>query len=174
MVKIGAVAGSFDPITKGHLWLIREAALLVDELYIVIAKNDAKKSMFTYDERLEICTNAFYESYSCLIHDKITIKPIGNELLFDWANNNQVTHVFRGLRNIQDFTYEQSMRMINHDINPSIATIFFITPPEYSAISSSTVKGVAGVNNWENRINKWVPPSVVKAFTKKFDEQKGV
>lgn len=166
-MKIGAVAGSFDPITNGHIWLISAASVLVDKLYVVIARNQEKKSLFTFDERLQMCDEAFNEVFPRAIHDKIEIKYINNELLFDWASHNNVTHIFRGLRDTQDYVYENSMQVINKDIAASINTVFFMTPPELIGISSSTVKAIAGFDNWESRICKYVPAATMRAFREK-------
>lgn len=166
-MKIGAVAGSFDPITYGHLWLIQRAAELVDNLYVVVANNPDKKGLFSHEERAVLCDYAFQDEFSHKIYTKITIKHIENDLLFDWAEANKVTHVFRGLRNIQDFSYEQSMTIINRGIDANIETVFFITPPELTAISSSVVRGLVGFNKWENRLEQYVPQSVIQALSDK-------
>jgi pantetheine-phosphate adenylyltransferase len=164
-MNVGVIAGSFDPVTNGHLWLIKESAKMVDKLFIVVANNTAKKTYFTYAERLSVLRNAIDDELSHTLSQRIQYDEIEYELLVNWATEHGVTHMFRGIRNIQDFEYEQSMRTINLQINPDIETVFFLTPPDKAQISSSIVKGLVGLNNWENVVKKFVPSSVVKAFT---------
>lgn len=163
-MNIGVIAGSFDPVTNGHLWLIKESAKMVDKLFVVVANNTAKKTYFTFDERLKILRTAIEDELSHTLSQRIEYDEIDIDLLVNWATEHSVTHMFRGIRNIQDFEYEQSMRTINLLINPDIETVFFLTPPDKAQISSSIVKGLVGLNNWENVVKKFVPPSVVKAF----------
>ena len=128
--------GSFDPLTNGHFNIIERAAKLYDELTIGIIVNPSKKSMFSLDERKRMI--------------KETLKPIKNitvdcfsGLLADYVNDNEFNVVVRGLRAAMDFEYEIQMAQMNARLfNEKVETVFLMTDPKYSFISSSMVKEV--------------------------------
>lgn len=128
--------GSFDPLTNGHFNIIERAAKLYDELTIGIIVNPSKKSMFSLDERKRMI--------------KDTLKPLKNitvdcfsGLLADYVNDNEFNVVVRGLRAAMDFEYEIQMAQMNARLfNEKVETVFLMTDPKYSFISSSMVKEV--------------------------------
>ncbi|MDO4869785.1 MAG: pantetheine-phosphate adenylyltransferase [Bacillota bacterium] len=128
--------GSFDPLTSGHMDIIQRAAGMYDELTVGIISNPQKHSMFTLDEREEMIREA--------------VEPLGNVnvdhfsgLLADFVNRNGYDVIVRGLRTSADFDYEIQMAQMNATLfNEGIETVFLVTDPRYSFISSSTIKEV--------------------------------
>jgi pantetheine-phosphate adenylyltransferase len=169
MNTIGIVAGSFDPITRGHGWLIEEAARLVDRLYIVVGVNPAKKYMFDEAERGRFLEEMLPELKLC--GTPVDVHYLRQDLLVQFAARNQVTHIIRGVRNAVDFSYETQMAHINRKIDPAIRTVYMSPPAELSEVSSSTVKGLVGFTDWENIVKDYVHPGVVAAFKRKLAEQ---
>ncbi len=128
--------GSFDPVTYGHIDIIKRAAKIFDELTVSVLKNSAKTPLFSVDERVnmlkEVCMdlpNVKVESYS--------------GLLAEYAENNHIGVIIRGLRAVTDFEYELQIAQTNHKISPSVDTMFLTTSLEYSYLSSSIVREVA-------------------------------
>jgi pantetheine-phosphate adenylyltransferase len=149
-------AGSFDPITNGHLWLIKEALTMFDELIIVIASNADKKYMFSTIEREKIIAKLTKQD------SNIKIVHLNDYLLVDYANEINVKYLVRGLRNQTDFEYEKRMLNVNNNIDNTIKTIFLIPPSEYTDISSNLVKGLVKSNNFEKIVTKYVPSIVLE------------
>jgi len=137
--KIGIYPGTFDPLTYGHLDIIRRSLKIVDNLIIGIADNDNKKPLLSLDERKEIIQNDLKD----LIFDNenVFIKNVKG-LLTDFAKSNEATCIIRGLRAVSDFEYEFQMTGMNYQLNPQIETIFLMTSDQKSFISSNLVKEV--------------------------------
>ena len=151
-------AGSFDPITNGHLWIIRQAAPLFDELVIAIGVNPDKKATFSLADRLRFLADATADIPHC------AIASYENQYLVDYAAQVGAGAIIRGIRNETDFTFEQTMRHINGDLRPDILTLFHMPPREISEISSSMVKGMVGPAGWQDVVHRYVPPSVFDAL----------
>jgi pantetheine-phosphate adenylyltransferase len=166
MHTIGIVAGSFDPITNGHAWLIAEAARLVDELHIAIGVNPQKKYTFSDDERKEL-VGRVVDSLRLEGEAKPRIHFLRNDLLIQLAGRVRATHLIRGIRNSEDFNYETQMALVNRRIDPEIRTVYMAPPPELSEVSSSTVKGIVGFTDWEPIVAQYVHPVVLEALRKK-------
>ena len=137
--KIGIYPGSFDPLTYGHLDIIRRSLKIVDNLIIGIADNDNKKSLLSLDERKEIIQNDLKDLISD--NENVFIKNVKG-LLTDFAKSNEATCIIRGLRAVSDFEYEFQMTGMNYQLNPQIETIFLMTSDQKSFISSNLVKEV--------------------------------
>ena len=137
--KIGINPGSFDPLTYGHLDIIRRSLKIVDNLIISIADNDNKKPLLSLDERKEIIQNDLKDLISD--NENVFIKNVKG-LLTDFAKSNEATCIIRGLRAVSDFEYEFQMTGINYQLNPQIETIFLMTSDQISFISSNLVKEV--------------------------------
>lgn len=191
MKSIGVVAGSFDPITHGHAWLIEKSALLVDELHIVIGVNPAKKYWFNENERLHM-VRAVVESLdqesrvpvfksrpnfpagSLSLHGtKTEIHFLSKDLLIHFAGTVNATHLIRGIRNAVDFNYETQMAAVNRRIDPTIETFYLSPPSELSEVSSSTVRGLVGFTNWQSIVSSYVHPVVLSALNAKSKTHEG-
>lgn len=151
--------GSFDPVTNGHVDMIRRAASIFDELIVGVLDNRAKTPLFLLDERVkmleEVCSN-----YS-------NVKIISYEgLLVDFAKENKASVIVRGLRGVSDFEYELLMAQTNKELSDGIETVFLPTSLGYSYISSSTVKEVA---SYGGDIRKFVPEFIAKLTYDKFN-----
>ncbi len=159
----GVLAGSFDPITRGHEWLVKEAARLVDELDVVIAANPTKK--YTFDDATrERLVRAALDDLE-LPRTKLRLHFLPHKkALVKFADSLGATHLIRGIRNLQDFSYETNLALINKELRPEVRTVFLVTPPELTQVSSSTVKSLVGLEDWEADVQKWVHPAVLEAF----------
>ena len=137
--QIGIYPGTFDPLTYGHLDIIRRSLKIVDNLIIGIADNDNKKPLLSLDERKEIIQNDLKDLISD--NENVFIKNVKG-LLTDFAKSNEATCIIRGLRAVSDFEYEFQMTGMNYQLNPQIETIFLMTSDQKSFISSNLVKEV--------------------------------
>lgn len=138
--RVGVYAGTFDPITNGHLDIITRALGLFDELYIAVAVNKSKNTAFSVDKRIEIVQTALVESKL----ENANIKIIKLEgLLVDFVKKIDATAIIRGLRAVSDYEYEAQMAQINRKLYESAETVFFVASDKYSYISSSIVKNIA-------------------------------
>lgn len=153
-MKKAVYAGSFDPLTKGHLWMIEEGAKLFDELVVAIGVNPDKKSTFSLDERLEMLKKSTRNI------SNVAVASFENEYLVKYAASIGAQYMLRGIRSEADFDYERRMRNINADLNPHITTPFLMPPRELAEVSSSFVKGLIRPNGWEEVIEEYVPRNV--------------
>jgi len=151
-------AGSFDPITLGHLWVIQQAAPLFDELVVAIGVNPDKRTSFSTEDRRQFITQATSGIANC------TIDSFENKYLVDYANDIGAGYIIRGIRNEADFTYERAMRHINSDLRPEVLTVFLMPPRDIAELSSSMVKGMVGPDGWESIVRRCVPPCVFQAL----------
>ena len=158
MIRRAVYPGSFDPVTFGHLDVIRRSSALVDELIVGVLNNNTKTPLFSVEERVKILLevtkdirNVRVESFS--------------GLSVDFVKNCNAGFLVRGLRAITDFEYELQMAQTNRIMNPEIDTIFLTTSLEYAYLSSSTVKEVAA---YGGDISKFVPQVVVEHMRKKY------
>lgn len=159
MSKRALYAGSFDPITNGHLNVIKRAAKMYDELTVAVIFNVNKKSLFTLKERLELIRIA-------LSHlDNVKVDTFEG-LLADYVNQNRFDAVVRGLRATTDFEYEIQMAQMNDRLfTGDTETVFLMTAPEYSFISSSLIKEVASLGG---DISGLVPEFLIERIKSKF------
>lgn len=150
-------SGSFDPLTMGHLDIIMRAAKLYDELVIGVISNPGKQSMFTLEEREEMLRETVRDL------DHVSVDHFSG-LLADYVNRNGFDVVVRGLRSTTDFDYEIQMAQMNDRLfNDSVETVFLMTDPKYSYISSSVVKEVFALGG---DINGLVPDEILKRMKK--------
>lgn len=155
-MKKAVYAGSFDPLTNGHFWMIEQGAKLFDELIVAIGDNPDKKYTFNTAERLEMLRDAVKD------FKNIKVESFCNKLLVNYAKEVGAEYILRGARNTGDFNFEQGMSNINRDIDPKIATVILMPPREMCEISSSLVKGLIGPKGWEKVVSKYVPKAVLK------------
>jgi pantetheine-phosphate adenylyltransferase len=131
--------GTFDPITNGHLDIIKRACKMFDKIIVAVANNKAKNSMFTLDKRVQMVKKAT-ENMS-----KIEVKEF-NSLLVDFANKENAKIIIRGLRAVSDFEYELQMSYANQSLDNSIETIFLMPTLNNAFISSSIVRNILAYN----------------------------
>ena len=128
--------GSFDPVTYGHMDIIKRSSNITDELIVGVLNNNAKMPLFSVEERVKMLK----EVTSSLTN--VTIVPFDG-LLVDFARQMKADFIIRGLRAITDFEYELQMSQTNHKLEPNVETIFLTTNIKYSYLSSTTVKEIA-------------------------------
>lgn len=165
--RIGVYAGSFDPVTHGHLDIIQQARLLVDELHISVGVNHAKASLFTVLERIDMIEKSLgkLKSNSELKLANVLVCSF-NSLLVDHAQKVNAQFIFRGLRAASDFESEFAMNIVNHKINPQIQTVFLPALEEFLFVSSSTVRELAKFRSAD--LKQFVTNPVVKALQDKY------
>ena len=157
-MKKGIYAGSFDPVTYGHIDVIERAARLVDELIVAVLGNSGKTPLFTVEEREDMLREVTKHI------PNVTVQSFGG-LTVDFARQQHAQVLIRGLRAIPDFEYELNMAQTNHIIAPEIETVFLMTSLKYSYLSSTTVKEVAW---YDADIKTFVPPYVEDKIRNKF------
>ena len=137
--KIGIYPGAFDPLTFGHLDIIKRSLNIVDKLIIGVADNINKKSLLSIDDRKKLILSDIRTYLEKKVD--ISIETVSG-LLTEYAKKNNVTCIIRGLRAVSDFEYEFQMTGMNYQLNPNVDTIFLMSSEKYSFISSSFIKEV--------------------------------
>lgn len=158
MASIAVCPGSFDPITFGHLDIIKRGAKVFDKVYVVVLNNSAKNSLFTVKERISLIDEVTKELPNVIVDEF-------SGLLMDYCKTVNANAIIRGLRAVSDFEYEMQITSMNRVLNEDIETFFIMTNNQYSFLSSSIVKEVAKYNG---NISTLVPPMVEKALHQKF------
>lgn len=155
-MKTAIYPGSFDPITKGHLDVLKKASCLFDKVVIAVLQNDSKKGFLPTADRVALIKESVkdIENVEVDSFDGLTI---------EYAKKKGSNVLIRGLRAVSDFEYEMQLSQTNNALAPEITTVFLITKPKYNFISSSTVKEIAKM---KGDISKFVPPCVVEYFNK--------
>lgn len=151
-MKVAVYPGSFDPITNGHMDVLRRAVSIFDKVIVLVAVNPDKKSRFSTEERVEMIKEAV-KDYPNVVVDSY------NGLTVKYAKENGATHLIRGLRAVTDFEYEYQLASANALADNSIDMVFFMSRGETSNLTSSTIMQLAknGVD-----VSHLVPPSVLK------------
>ncbi|MGE7917748.1 pantetheine-phosphate adenylyltransferase [Viridibacillus sp. NPDC093762] len=161
MNKIAVVPGTFDPITNGHLDIIKRAADIFDEVYVAVMNNSSKKPLFNVDERMDLITQV-----TC---DMPNVKVDSSSgLLIEYAKNCNADAIVRGLRAVSDFEYEMQITSMNRFLDEQIETFFIMTKNQYSFLSSSIVKEVS---QYGGDIHGLVPDIVEVALKEKFNSK---
>jgi len=161
MSRTAVYAGSFDPPTNGHLYMIREGARLFDELVVAIGVNPDKRTTFDLETRVALLREVSGHLAN------VRVDQFENEFLIRYAARQGATYILRGIRNGQDFTFERTMRNVNADLEPAVSTVFLMPPRELAETSSSFVKGLVGPDGWRQVVKGFVPPPV---FQKLLDQ----
>lgn len=135
-MRVGIYPGSFDPVTNGHIDIIKRSAKLVDTLIVAILHNSSKNALFSVEERIELL------QATCGDVENLQIETFSG-LLVDFAKEKNANVIVRGLRALTDFEYEFQMAQMNKHLHKELETIFLMTDVKFSFISSSTIKEVA-------------------------------
>jgi len=159
-------AGSFDPVTNGHMYMIREGAQLFDELVIAIGVNPDKRNTFSLEERLDFLRECVHGI------PNVSLDHFTNMFLVDYARKTGARYILRGIRHPNDYEYERGMCHINADLNPRIATVFLIPPRNISEVSSSFVKGLVGPAGWEQVVRRYLPAAIYRRFLRHYRDGK--
>ncbi|MDX3910107.1 MAG: pantetheine-phosphate adenylyltransferase [Sphingobium sp.] len=159
-VRVGVYPGTFDPITLGHMDIIRRGAKLVDRLVIGVTTNPSKSPMFTLDERMEMVKRE-----CAAIDTEIHVVPF-NALLMTFAEREGASVIIRGLRAVADFEYEYQMAGMNQQINAGIETVFLMADVSLQPIASRLVKEIA---LFGGPIHKFVGPKVCEEVAQRVE-----
>ena len=152
--------GTFDPMTMGHVDLVKRASKLFDSVIIAIASSDSKKPMFTLEERIQIGNKIFA--------DDPKVEVVGfSGLLVNFAKENNANILIRGIRVVADFEYEFQLANMNRAMSPDIESVFLTPKEEYSYISSSLVKEIATMGG---DVDRFVDPVTLEALNQKIND----
>ena len=157
-MKRAIYAGSFDPVTNGHLDVLSRAAKVFDEIVVAVADNSAKRGLFTPEERVGLLKEATAD----LSNVRVTQF---HGLLVEFAKRESACAIVRGLRAVSDFEFEFQMALMNRRLEPALEKFFLMPKEEYSYVSSRLVKEVASLGG---DVSVFVPPVVTRALRDKF------
>ncbi len=157
MQKIAVYPGTFDPVTNGHTDLVRRAMRVFDKIVIGVAASSQKETVFSLEERVNLASIAFAE------FESIEIRGF-EELLVDFARDNQAVAILRGLRAVSDFEFEFQLASMNRQLDPTLESIFLTPAEKVSFISSSLVREVALLGG---DVSQFVHPQVARALKDK-------
>lgn len=159
-MKIAIYPGSFDPVTSGHLNIIRRAANIFDRLIVCVMVNGGKNPMFTLEERVDFIRRVTEDIPNVEVDSS-------NALLADYAKERGSCVIVKGLRAGSDFENEFQMALINHKINPQLDTMFLTAESQYMYLSSSTVKELAA---YDVDLSDFLPGEIIPDFKKRVDK----
>lgn len=158
--RTAVYAGSFDPPTVGHLWMITQGAHLFGRLAVAVGVNPDKKYTFALEERLSMLRE------STKSFPNVSVAAFSNRYLIHYAESVGASHILRGIRSESDYEFERTMRNINGDLDSDICTVFLMPPRDIAEVSSSMVKGLIGPAGWKAIVRKYVPPPVYRRLLK--------
>ena len=150
--------GSFDPMTNGHINIIQRAAKLFDEIDVVIAVNDDKKYLFSTEERLSLVQELIMPFRNVAVHT-------WDGLIVEYAKQTGAKVLIRGIRNMNDFSYEFDLSLMNHNLNPEVETLYIPTDQKFLLLKSSAIKELAKLGG---DVSGMVPENVKKALERKY------
>ena len=164
MRKVGIYPGTFDPITYGHIDVIKRSLKIVNKLIVAVSNDYSKNYLFSSDERVSIIKNSLFKD---LKFNKKNIKILPfSTLTTTFCKENRATIIFRGLRAVSDFEYEFQLAGMNRQLNKKIETVFLMSDPDKQVISSKFVKEIAKL---KGKIDDFVTKSTKKAIKEKYD-----
>ncbi|MGI6678992.1 MAG: pantetheine-phosphate adenylyltransferase [Dehalobacterium sp.] len=156
-MRIAVYAGTFDPVTNGHLDIIHRSVRLFDKVIVAVAKDNYKNTLFTLEERVDLIRS--------VLDDDLVELELFEGLLIEYCKKMGAVTIIRGLRAVSDFEYEMQMALMNKKLYPEIETMFLMTDQKYSFLSSKIVKQVA---QFGGCINGLVPEEVILALAQKY------
>lgn len=161
---VGVYPGTFDPVTKGHLHLIRRASQLVDKLIVGVAQNERKGPLFSLSERQDMVENDIenMNEKGC----EIVVQPF-DQLLVHFAQEQNASCIFRGLRAVSDFEYEFQMTGMNAKLTPDIETVFLMAADKWQFVSSAFVKEICSMGG---DVEEFVTPQVAEKLKEKYSK----
>ncbi|MEA2011667.1 MAG: pantetheine-phosphate adenylyltransferase [Verrucomicrobiota bacterium] len=157
MARVGIYPGSFDPVTNGHLDVIKRASGLFDKLIVIVAVNPQKRGFFSEEERISFLERCC-KDFTC-----VEVRSFSG-LLLDAAKDLNAIAVIRGLRAVSDFEWEFQMALMNRKLDSRYETIFLMTSPEYSYVSSTMIKEIAALGG---DLTPFLPEFIVEKLKKK-------
>lgn len=160
--RLGVYAGSFDPPTLGHLWMIEQGVHLFDRLVVAIGINPDKKPTFSVEDRTAMLRDATKRFRD------LSVTTFSNRYLIRYAQSLGATHILRGIRSESDYEYERTMRNINGDLDAGICTVFLMPPRGIADVSSSMVRGLVGPEGWQKIVRNYVPKLVYQKLVQRF------
>lgn len=158
-MKKAIYAGSFDPITSGHVDIIKRGAKVFDKIYVVLMENTTKSHLFSLDERVGFLKESIED-----LGDRVEV-DVYTGLIADYCNIKDTYILIRGLRALTDFEYEFQMATINRKLNKEVESVFFVASNEYTYVSSSNIKQIA---EFGGDVSTMVPKCVNKALIEKY------
>ena len=163
MIKIGIYPGTFDPITNGHIDIIKRSLKIVDRLIVAVSSDSAKDYLFSGDERVSIVKKSLFKDLKFKTQSVKVLSFSGLTTSLCLKNNAKI--IFRGLRAVSDFEDEFQLAGMNRQLNNKIETVFLMSDPDNQVISSKLVKEIAKLNG---KIDKFVTKSTKRALLEKY------
>ena len=164
MSKVGIYPGTFDPITYGHIDVIKRALKIVNKLIVAVSNDYSKEYLFSADERVSVIKNSLFKD---LRFNKQSVKILSfNTLTMSLCRKHKATVIFRGLRVVSDFEYEFQLAGMNRKLNDSVETIFLMSNVENQIISSKFVKEIMSLGG---DVKKFTTKSTIKSLKQKYE-----
>lgn len=155
-------AGSFDPIHMGHVSIVNIISELFDKVYVVIATNTGKTEFIPHQDKIKLISKIFKDNL------KVEVIHLENIFVADYAKDNDIKFMVRGIRNVADFEIEKKMSHINTSIYSELKILYISVPKEYEEVSSSDVRSFVQIPNWENKVRDILPKDVYKYLIPKY------
>lgn len=163
-MKKALFAGSFDPLTNGHIYMAKQGIAIFDHLTWVVAENSLKTPWFSAKIRENIIREVLKTEFTEEESQKISVQILDDNFLADFANKHGIHYSLRGIRNVREYEEEKVMQRINQHINKNLETIFFFPPANLEHYSSQTIKSIFDHENWEKILEEFCPKATTNAL----------